>query len=551
MKKLLHIIKKKAIQKKLILAFTLAGICGVLGNFSFAADGLHMYYWSTLVFLGMLIGWVFLIRIRIVDDSIRKLFYALSFFGALSFVFRCCRYGFFEDIAVIDEYMRYAYHISFTAMPLCTFAVALCVGKRAEKRPWRLIRLLFLMQVGLCAMILTNPLHELFFRDLDLQTGSYRYGPLYYLTVAWEVALGIGAFVIIVSRCRTLAAQKNWYVPAIYMGIGLALIGWYYICGGAPMIAGNKIYNIQEVYCFTCILPIESMIQIGIFPGNSGYESFFRQGNLRAVIRDRSGVPVYVSAGYHDAEAEEDLRIMEQEIPGGSILWKEDLSVIRRIRAEIQEVTEELEGENELIRQENEVRAERIRYETQNRLYDKIAGAVRKQATETWELLQDPPDEAEFGRRMTRCTILGAYIKRMGNLMVTADEHREVSSIELCSAIRETYEALELAGKVCDLQTSGEGMFSVELLVDAYELFETVVEASAEELYTIAVEIEAYGNPQTAWGFLMSVGVDTQRCPVDGEEQYPALKTSQAKVSCTQQDGIWYVELRAEGGENS
>ena len=132
--------------------------------------------------------------------------------------------------------------------------------------------------------------------------------------------------------------------------------------------------------------------------------------------------------------------------------------------------------------------------------------------------------------------------------MVTADEHREVSSIELCSAILETYEALELAGKVCDLQTSGEGIFSVELLIDAYALFEMVVEVAVDELYTIAVEIEAYGNPQKAWGFRMSIGVDTERCPVDGEEQYPALKTSQAKVGCTQQDGIWYVELRAEGG---
>ena len=132
--------KKTAIQKKLIFAFTIAGICGVLGNFSIVANGLRIYFLSTLVFLGMLIGWVFLIRIRIVDNSIRKLFYALSFFGVLSFVFRCCRYGLFENIAVIDEYMRYAYHISFTAMPLCTFAVALCVGKREENRPWRLIR---------------------------------------------------------------------------------------------------------------------------------------------------------------------------------------------------------------------------------------------------------------------------------------------------------------------------------------------------------------------------------------------------------------------------
>ena len=132
----------------------------------------------------------------------------------------------------------------------------------------------------------------------------------------------------------------------------------------------------QEAYCFTFITGFESVIQIRLIPANSGLSKLFMQSGLNAEIYDGFGNIILSSKTGAEEPPVSDLVVRKEPICGGSVMWKDDLSAINKLNRDIEEVTEELEGENDLIIQENEIRAERVRFETKNRLYDSIAMAV-------------------------------------------------------------------------------------------------------------------------------------------------------------------------------
>ncbi|MBQ7584523.1 MAG: hypothetical protein IJT24_07910 [Lachnospiraceae bacterium] len=96
------------------------------------------------------------------------------------------------------------------------------------------------------------------------------------------------------------------------------------------------------------------------------------------------------------------------------------MSLINGLTREIEEVTEELGDENEFIRRENEIRAERISFEERNRLYNRIAAAVRTRTVRSYSLLEEAlvhNDDKDGPRsRIIYASVLGAYIKRMGRV---------------------------------------------------------------------------------------------------------------------------------------
>lgn len=256
-----------------------------------------------------------------------------------------------------------------------------------------------------------------------------------------------------------------------------------------------------------------------------------------------------------DGKAE---RRSEKAIHGGKILWGEDVSAIQKLDEEIQKVTEELEEENELIRQENEIRSERIRYETKNHLYDKIARAVREKALAIDAILEEFVKEnrasatsdknvnddryvpENVSERLKRAMILGAYVKRMGNMMLITEEADYVSTKELGSAVRESLEYFGMTGMPWDFQEKGEGLMPERLILLSYELFEELLE-NGEEICSLMVWLD------TSESFLFRIMLDAVRVPLDGNWRMEEQKRLGVKLSVECVDETWRVTLRAEG----
>lgn len=459
----------------------------------------------------------------------------------LLFVLRICRYTFFTESVTIDEYCRYAYYISFTAVPLCTFCAAVSMGTPKKLVPKKQIWCLWGGQCLLGTLVMTNRLHGQLFPFVGGSVDWQAHGGLYVIVVLWCVGLGLAAFVLLLYRCRVSAAKRKWYVPAFFMVTGTVLLVWYFIVGGSPKLYGVNLYNIQEAFCFLFIFSFESLIYVGLIPSNSEYAALFQLSHIGAEISDNDGMPLYRSLNYLQGN---NVRQHQMSISGGSVVWTEDMSVIYSLNEKIQNALDDINEENELIRQENAIREERIRYETQNRLYDNITQRVHAQA-ETIETLlcSDGKTEETFQNDLRLAMVLGAYVKRVGNLMLLVGKNGLISSTELVLSIRESLEYVSLAGKTCDILETDVGLIPLMLAVYTYTLFERVLERMWKNFQTVAVIISAASR------FEMRISLDCACLLSDADLHMNTDSVTKACIRQWQEDDTLHIELIAGGVE--
>lgn len=520
-------------QKKMFMAFMITILLAVIRSSlpHHYTDFMHGYDTHTFLYAGLVIAWGFLVHERIVNPLVRRQLVIASVFMFFLFLCRLIRWRCFSHVPIYTEYAWYLYYVSFTMVPLCAFFAALCVGKTKEDRPLHRVKWLYLVQLLFAVLAFTNSYHELFFRNVNAETDEYEYGMAYYFCFVWTAVMTILSFLIILKRCRLKAAKKYWFIPVAGMLFGTSLSVLYYACGGSPEILGVKLYNLQEVFCLTFILPFECMIQIGILPNNSRYNLLFENSDFAAAILDGQGKVLYSSAKKSGGEESAPyVRRNEKKIHGGSVVWDEDLSAIHRIGEAIREATKRLEEENDLIRQENEIRAERISYETKNRLYDKIAGAVRDKAIMIDQMLT--------AETLLQATVLGAYVKRMGNLMLIAEETPQISTRELGNCIRESLEYYGLTGNMQSFLEKGETLLPAKLILLSYELFETVMETPGG-LGSIVVWLDARD------GYLLRISFDAKENPIGECWKQGELKAFGAVIRAERVDDVWRVQLTA------
>ncbi|MBR4731794.1 MAG: hypothetical protein IK081_03400 [Lachnospiraceae bacterium] len=560
-------LKMTAAQKRMIAMFLIIIFLAVLYT-SAKLPKLPIHDVHTFLYAGLVIAWGLMVHQRIVNPKVRRYLVAASVFMLILFLSRLVRWRCLYYNAFAKEYAWYAYYVSFVGVPICAIMAALCVGKEEGDRPLRHAKWLWLILVVFTVIVFTNGWHELFFRFQDETHENYAYGPAYYACVVLVTLLAAVAMIIIIRRCQVTAVRKYWVIPAGGMLFFGCLIVWYYVCGGAPDVFGLKLFQLQETFCMFYVFPFESMIQLGIMPSNTRYELFFENSPVSASIRDEEGIVVYASRKMiseddeHETSAEkpwqrnDTLRRNEKEIHGGKIVWYEDLTAIRTLDQEIRNVTEELEEENELIRQENEIRSERIRYETQNHLYDKIAKAVKEKAlaidTILTELVNEnannPATERADGltedvrRRLMQAMVLGAYVKRMGNMMLITEESERISTKELGSAIRESLEYFGLMEIPHDFQEKGEALLPEKVILLSYELLEAILE-NVGEIYSLLVFLDAREE------FLLRIMTDVEELPVDEGWRSEELARAGITLKIESVDETWRIDLRFPAGE--
>ncbi|MCR5250068.1 MAG: hypothetical protein K6E50_05625 [Lachnospiraceae bacterium] len=526
--------------KRIFGLVALLWIVGIVFNL-IPVTGRRLHNVSATMFCLIIMLWSLSLQHRILDRRICLRMRICCLSMLLLFLLRMSKFTFFPDSKIILEHIWYAYYIPMTAIPLFMFMAALRVepvsfGKHAARAEL----ILLLLEVLLAGLIMTNHLHSQLFHVTVFPDKEYTRGWLYFVVLFWMCGLGIGSLVLFVRKCTISAARELRVLPALCVLAGFGLLIWYLINGGAPKIFGYKLFHLQEAYCLPFITGFESVLLIGLVPANTGYGLFFAHSGVRAGISDREGNMLRVSDNWDDGKTDEDQCILKEEISGGHVSWVEDLGPIHRLNRELSELAEELEDENDLIRQENDLRAERVSYETRNRLYNRLYGAVRPQALRTDELLTVGEGEEEaFRRRLVRAGVLSAYIKRMGNLMLLTDGAERVSSGELGLALKESLEYVQLSGCACELRENGRCDLPADLLLLAYELFETALEDAWPRLHCCAVLLDCRER------FVLQITLDAELNDLRPSWKAGELSALNAKLELDYEDDTGYVRLEA------
>jgi len=437
-----------------------------------------------------------------VQAQVRRYLTAVSALMIFWFALRTMKYYFVID-PTVTRYLWYLYYLPMLFIPLLAVYVSLSLGK---PEGFRLPRqsLLFYIPTLLCLLlVLTNDMHQWVFTFpageiwTDKNSG-YTVG--YYIVFAWNVICALTAFVIMAVMSRKSTKEK--YLPIVILSVSI-LYALIYASGAEWMqLIGGDITAAQ---CLMFAGIFESCIRCGLIRVNTGYGTLFEAGTLGAQITDNDYTVRYTAANakpisqdlMRAAESgtvstDKNTLLKSHRISGGHVLWQEDITEITALLEQLEANKEKLAQGNAVEKENYDIKLKINSAREKNRLY----GLLQQQRARQIELIgglltqYDAESDEEVRRKLlARIAVLGAYIKRRGNLMFIMEGAETVDILELYRALDESFANIRLLGADCAVDCPTEGLLLCRDATRVYDFFEAVTEEAMDSLETVWLKV--------------------------------------------------------------
>lgn len=417
----------------------------------------------SLIYIALYIGWGISVSKRIIQVQVRHYLIAVSALMVFWFVIRSMRYFFITDIG-ISRQLWYWYYLPMLFIPLFSLFVAISLGKPENARLSKTALLLLSVPTVLCLLlVLTNDLHQLVFSfpEGEVWTDSnngYTFG--YYIVLGWEILCALAAFVIMIIKCRLSYRKK--YLPFLLLACSI-VYAFIYVSGVEWMqLIGGDI-TAAQCLMFTGIL--ESCIQCGLIQTNTGYEELFMVSRLGAQIMDQGNTVCLassnaggltdeqrMSAKTHPVLADKTTLIKSKPIRFGHVLWQEDVSELTEAIEQIEENCRDLSERNRLRQENLETKKTILSLQEKNRAADVLNRETAGQISMIENLLTQYDTENDAKKReklLAGAAVLGAYIKRYGNLLLVSHREETADIRDLSRCFEDSFVNLELLDVKC------------------------------------------------------------------------------------------------------
>ena len=446
------------------------------------------------LYLGLFAAWGVSVYRRVMQAQVRRYLVAVAVLMVLWLTIREFRWHLVLG-ADARRWLWYAYYIGILMIPMLALLVSLSLGKGENYRLPEWTSLFYIPTLVLIGLALTNDLHHRLFifpSGAAMQTElDYRYGAVYYVLTAWAALCALGAFFVMLSKCRIPRTGKFLWLPLLPFGIALGYVVLYAL--RVPIVTGA----LGDMAVFDCLLFtafFECCIQCGLIQSNSRYSDLFRASEgIAAQILDRNDTVHYASHAasafpreiIEKAEAApvvlpEGKRLHNRPVNGGRVVWTEDISELLNMREKLEDTREELRDRNEFLRYSYEKEREHRLILEQNRLYDLLQDKTQAQMDLIRQLTEDYRTAGnEAGQRsvLARIVVLGSYIKRRKDFVLSMDSSSVLSENKLSNALDESFRSLELLGiRGGYYVRTGRDYLDGNTLSRAYDFFECVVE---------------------------------------------------------------------------
>lgn len=499
--------KTRILNTLCIVLVLLAGVVRLIGK----RNGLFSYNNTIFaLFAAALSIWIFQLHRRLLQSDVRRNLIGTAVLMIFWMAVRTIKYDFLPSGHFTTRYAWYLYYLPMLFIPLLMFLSVLAVGKPHDKSIDRRWYLLLIPTSAILFGILTNDLHQaaFFFPDgLALwDERSVIRGFVYYAAMLWIALLFLAMLAVVFVRCAVPERRKMIWTPLLPLLIGAA----YTVC--TVLDKENLLTQMlmaPEIGCAIFAAFMECLICVRLFPNNDNYGVFWNASSIGAGIVDRSGAVRYkseksipvtlkqVQKAQREAVFLEGgtLRLKSHAVHGGFGYWLRDVSEIVRLNEELEELGNVTAEENSMLEAENKIKAERIRIEEQNRLYDDMARGVQKQLEILNGLLETvPEEETAFEKTMQYACVLNAYIKRHSNLLLLSHRSSRIHSEELRYAVTESLEYVQLCKINAHGFFDGQDNLSAQTAILAYEVFEAVLEASVPGADNLLVYLRISGD---------------------------------------------------------
>lgn len=520
----------------------------VLRQISFQVEGPVNWFCSILrsvIYIGLFAAWGISVRRRIIQPQVRRYLTAVSALMVFWVTVRTIRYLFTEDPWAL-RHLWYLYYLPMLFIPLLAVFVAMSLGKPESFRLPKWAALLYIPAAALLLPVLTNDLHQLVFvfpADAPVWGNDYRYAVGYFLVVGWQILCALAALATMLVKCRIPNSRKVFLLPfvpvilaVIYGVLDVFRLPWL------KAIAGD----ITVVFCLLFAAVLECCIQCGLIQTNTGYGELFEIGTIGAQITDADYHTRYASsnamtlsqdvmraAENGSVSIDKDTLLKSSRISGGHVLWQEDIADMTALLERLEENRKTIEDSN-CLEEENyktKVRINALR--EKNRLYDRLQKQTASQIDLLDGLLNQYEAEAdpEAARSLlAKIGVIGAYVKRRGNLIFIEEKAEVTDTAELSACLEESFTSLQFMDVECALDIPKGEMIPVKGAARTYDLFEAAMEAALDDLRSVWLKGRAL---ESAVVFYMEVESGTDLSRLAGLAD-----------SCACEDGVWRFTLR-------
>lgn len=547
--------KRKALIAVLLVALAIS--CRFLGIMGFQPRPLGLVRSAIYIFL--FVAWGASLRKRIIQVQVRRYLIAIAVFMVFWFVLRTLKYHFIplDRLPELRRLIWYSYYIPMLLIPMLALFAAVSIGKPADYRTPMPMHILWVPTILLIVAVLTNDLHQMVFSfpaDYPVWIDDhYSHAFLYFVVMAWLLGSAIAAIATILHKCRIPHSRKFFWLPIIPFAL-MIIYGVLYLVAMPviSLLAGDM----AAVSCVLGVLIFEGCIQCGLIPSNSHYEELLRASTLAAQIADNSLTVRYAAENAKAVEKsvleeakESDImldggtRLCAATIRGGYVFWQEDVSPILAVLAELSDTKEELQSYGGLLAEENKQKKRQKKLEEQQRIFNAVQKDVASHLTLLTALskkLQMATDETAAKELLGKISVIGAYLKRRGNLILLADRTGMIPATELYLCLKETAYNMRLYGVTCAVCFEIEGDISPDAAGLFFDFYETVAELSLDTL----TDVTAFAARETAGlrlTLILSCGADMTQLTKRFDD-----------ASVTQENGAWYCTLAIpEGGAST
>jgi len=450
------------------------------------------------IHISLLFAWVVSLHRRLMNKNVRRLMLAVGCLMLFWLIDKIVKWDFTGSVThPLVRYLWYGFYVGMLFIPTLGAFIINYLGKPEDHSHPAKLNYLLIPPTVLLALVFTNDLHQkvfVFYNGFINFDQEYSYDWVYYIVMGWFVVMGFYFVVMMLLKSRVPGSRRLQKMPILIMSF--AALFWI----GYSMRLYNCDLTVTDILII--VLLLESAIQGGLLPSNTNYQQLFDATTIPVQIVDRDYQPHYVSGGALPVP-EKKLRQTESgtvhmgssllnsaPINGGRVVWEDDITELNALQQQLQDAQEQLGEENTLLQAELDLKEQRAKTDEKNRLYDRIAEEVKPQLIKTDMLLQRIAQEPENRKKLLAKTcVLGAYIKRRGNLLLLGEDAKKVSARELEYCIRESLENLRLGEVFTSLNANCSGQLSLENIVAAYDFFETVTERLLDNMTAMLINL--------------------------------------------------------------
>lgn len=400
-----------------------------------------------------------------------------------------------DAFPVFGRYCWYSYYIFMMGLPLLMLLLSAVIDTPENtKPPKRTTHLCVSAYAVLLAMIFTNDFHEWVFAFGDDGKYSYRFG--YYIIFVFV------AFCILLSTVTLIKkAMRGFGRAGLVLPIVLELLLLSYCVAYITDVPSVRDGDMTLVSCVFALIFASVAMKTGLIPVNTKYDLLFSSSPLKMQILDFSGSVSLSSAGSvlideetkvsllknsaHPLLQKPDVLLFADNIPGGTVVWQENISEILKMQQEIRESILKLEAANKLLLTERENKYRLAAAEEKVRLMDMLWDEIKSHLERLQKMISTLEESTDKQKDIAKITLLLCYIKRRCNLFFKEQEGGELPLEELAVYIDELSEFAAYADVRVATVCTATGSVSPRRGTVLYDFFYHMLDACSSRESTI------------------------------------------------------------------